>query len=160
MAPLLQIQMAPPTIHCRGRCRFEFRLLLHRHFLTVGLVLCWFWTSHCLESGVTFSMRAIKLSRNSVLLLDSSRSLQYSLKNRHIIGTQRRRLVVVHLYMLSIDFQFQPNHWPISTFIDTNVQHHSSSMHLSEGDSSLSFILYTFFTTRTAFSVHFKNMPR
>lgn len=38
--------------------------------------------SHCLESGVTFSIRAMKLSRNSVLLLDSSRSLQYSLKKR------------------------------------------------------------------------------
>lgn len=35
--------------------------------------------SHCLESGVTFSMRAIKFSRNSVLLSDKSRSLQYSL---------------------------------------------------------------------------------
>lgn len=38
--------------------------------------------SHCLESGVTFSMRAMKLSRNSVLLLDSSSSLQYSLRKR------------------------------------------------------------------------------
>lgn len=36
--------------------------------------------SHCLESGVTFSMRAMKLSRNSVLLLESSSSLQYSLR--------------------------------------------------------------------------------
>lgn len=41
--------------------------------------------SHCLESGVTFSIRAIKLFRNSVLLLESSNSLQYSLRSRHVI---------------------------------------------------------------------------
>lgn len=35
--------------------------------------------SHCLESGVTFSMRAMKFSRNSVLFPESFKSLQYSL---------------------------------------------------------------------------------
>lgn len=47
------------------------------------------WNSHCLESGVTFSIRAMKLSRNSVLLLDSSRSLQYSLRRRRSVLIQR-----------------------------------------------------------------------
>lgn len=50
------------------------------------------WNSHCLESGVTFSMRAMKFSRNSVLLLDSSRSLQYSLRNRRGVLTRRKKL--------------------------------------------------------------------
>lgn len=50
--------------------------------LTHSLLSCRCENSHCLESGVTFSMRAMKFSRNSVLLLDSSRSLQYSLRNR------------------------------------------------------------------------------
>lgn len=49
------------------------------------LFQCFCWVDsnwHCLESGVTFSMRAMKLSRNSVLLLDNSRSLQYSLRKK------------------------------------------------------------------------------
>ena len=35
--------------------------------------------SHCLESGVTFSMSSMKFFRNSVLLSEAFRSLQYSL---------------------------------------------------------------------------------
>lgn len=36
--------------------------------------------SHCLESGVTFSMSSMKFFRNSVLLSEAFRSLQYSLR--------------------------------------------------------------------------------
>lgn len=35
--------------------------------------------SHCLESGVTFSMSSMKFFRNSVLLSEAFKSLQYSL---------------------------------------------------------------------------------
>lgn len=35
--------------------------------------------SHCLESGVTFSISSMKFFRNSVLLSEAFRSLQYSL---------------------------------------------------------------------------------
>lgn len=58
---------------------------------------------HCLESGVTFSMRAIKFSRNSVLLSDRLRSLQYSLGYEEdlLIGRMKKLRLVFFLSELA-----------------------------------------------------------
>lgn len=54
--------------------------LLHALTLALRRRGCPVMYSHCLESGVTFSISSMKFFRNSVLLSEAFKSLQYSLR--------------------------------------------------------------------------------